>query len=204
MGVQGKRSDELRAIFTLRSGASAELRRLGPEDIDLLGAYFSRLSSWTTQFYGPHPFNQETAESLCRDALADTEVVRIVVTVEGLGGPRIIAYFIIGLLIQDADMRRYAAWGTSLDERTDAYIAPSVEDGYQNSGVGSSVMGRVMPWLLRQFGRQRLILLGGVQQRNELGIAFYRKWGFRIAGEFHTKIGNYDMIAPIRAFPPRD
>ena len=200
MGVRGERPAELRATFTLRSGAAADLRRLRPQDADLIGAYFARPSPRTIQFYGPHRFDRETADRLCMEARTDTEVVRFVVTVTEAGAPRIIAYFIVGFRMQDADAKRYAARGTPLDERTDAYLAPSVEDAYQNGGVGSSVMRCVLPWL-RQLGRRRLMLLGGVQHRNERAIAFYRKWGFRTVGELHTKQANYDMIAPVPALP---
>ena len=192
---------DLRATLALRSGIGATLRCLRDDDAGLLGTYFASLSPRTRDLYGPHRFDQETADRLCRETRTDTEVVRFVVTVPDGDGVRIIAYFIVGFRMQDADVKRYAARGTPLDDRTDAYLAPSVSDGHQNTGVGSAVMGHVVPWL-RQLGRLRLILLGGVQQRNERAIAFYRKWGFRTVGEFHTRQANYDMIATLSAAPP--
>ena len=192
-----ERPPDLLATLALRSG-EATLRCLRDDDAELLGAYFARLSPRTRDFYGPHRFDSETADRLCRETRTDTEVVRFVVTVPDGDGARIIAYFIVGFRMQDADVKRFAARGTPLDDRTDAYLAPSVEDAYQNTGVGSAVMGNLVPWL-RGLGRRRLMLLGGVQQRNERAIAFYRKWGFRTVGEFHTRQANYDMIAPIPA-----
>ncbi|MDE0221512.1 MAG: GNAT family N-acetyltransferase [Spirochaetaceae bacterium] len=186
----------LRASLTLRSGADATLRLLSADDADLLGAYFARLSPRTRDFYGPHPFDQETAGRLCRETRTHTEVVRFVVTVTDGDGARIIAYFIVGFRMQESDTKRYAARGTPLDDRTDAYLAPSVEDGCQDTGVGSAVMGHLVPWL-RGLGRRRLVLLGGVQQRNERAIAFYRKWGFRIVGDFETRAACHDMIATL-------
>ena len=41
------------------------------------------------------------------------------------------------------------------------------------------------------------MLLGGVQQRNGRAIAFYRKWGFRIVGDFETRAACHDMIATL-------
>lgn len=197
----GERPPGLRATLTLRSGAEATLRRLRDDDAELLGAYFARLSPRTRDFYGPHRFDSETADRLCREARTDTEVVRFVVTVPDGEGARIIAYFIVGFRMQDSDTKRYVARGTPLDDRTDAYLAPSVEDGYQDTGVGSAVMGHLAPWL-RGLGRRRLMLLGGVQQRNERAIAFYRKWGFRIVGDFQTRAACHDMIAPLSGAPP--
>ena len=201
MAGDGERPPGLRASLTLRSGADATLRSLHADDPDLLGAYFASLSSRTRDFYGPHRFDSETADRLCRETRTDTEVVRFVVTVRDGEGARIIAYFIVGFRMQDSDTKRYVARGTPLDDRTDAYLAPSVEDGYQDTGVGSAVMGHLVPWL-RGLGRRRLMLLGGVQQRNERAIAFYRKWGFRIVGDFQTRAACHDMIAPLPAAPP--
>ena len=186
----------LRASLTLRSGADATLRLLSADDADLLGAYFARLSPRTRDFYGPHPFDQETADRLCRETRTDTEAVRLVVTVTDGDGARIIAYFIVGFRMQESDTKRYAARGTPLDDRTDAYLAPSVEDRYQAAGVGSAMMGHLVPWL-HGLGRRRLVLLGGVQQRNGRAIAFYRKWGFRIVGDFQTRAACHDMIATL-------
>ena len=195
------RPPDLRATLALRSGGGATLRCLRDDDAELLGAYFAHLSPRTRDLYGPHRFDQETADRLCTETRTDTEAVRLVVTVADGDGDRVIAYFIVGLRMQDADVKRYAARGTLLDDRTDAYLAPSVSDGHQNTGVGSAVMAHLVPWL-RGLGRRRLMLLGGVRQRNELAIAFYRKWGFKTVGEFHTRQANYDMIATLSAVPP--
>ena len=195
------RPPDLRATLALRSGGGATLRCLRDGDAELLGAYFAHLSPRTRDLYGPHRFDQETADRLCTETRTDTEVVRFVVTVADDDGARIIAYFIVGLRMQDADVKRYAARGTPLDDRTDAYLAPSVSDAYQDTGVGSAVMAHLVPWL-RGLGRRRLMLLGGVRQRNERAIAFYRKWGFRTVGEFHTRQANYDMIASVPPLRP--
>ena len=146
-----ERPPDLRATLALRSGAGATLRCLRDDDAELLGAYFARLSPRTRDFYGPHRFDQETADRLCEEARTDTEVARFVAT---------------------------------------------VTDGYQAAGVGSAVMGHLVPWL-RGLGRRRLVLLGGVQQRNGRAIAFYRKWGFRIVGDFETRAACHDMIATL-------
>ena len=201
MAGDTERPPDLRATLALRSGAGAALRFLSDDDADLLGAYFATLSPRTRDFYGPHPFDQETADRVCLETRTDTEAVRLVVTVSDGDGARIIAYFIVGFRMQDSDRKRYAARGMPLDDRSDAYLAPSVADAYQDTGVGSAVMGHLVPWL-RGLGRRRLMLLGGVQQGNERAIAFYRKWGLRIVGDFQTRKACYDMIAPLPAAPP--
>lgn len=198
---EAERPPTLRASLALRSGAGATLRFLHDGDAELLGAYFARLSPRTRDFYGPHPFDQETADRLCLETRTDTELVRLVVTVPDDDGSRIIAYFIVGFRMQESDRKRYAARGMPLDDRTDAYLAPSVSDACQATGVGSALMVHLVPWL-RGLGRRRLMLLGGVQQGNERAIAFYRKWGLRIVGDFETRKACYDMIGPLSAVPP--
>ena len=108
--MAGERTAEPRATFTLRSGLAANLRCLRPDDADLLGAYFARLSPQTMQMYAPHRFDRQTADRLCMETRTDTEVVRIVVTVPEGDGPRIIAYFMIAPL-----SRRFAPRPESTD-----------------------------------------------------------------------------------------
>ncbi len=69
-------------------------------------------------------------------------------------------------------------------------------DAFQNSGVGSLVMTHLTK-LLRRCGQKRVVLWGGVQERNERGVHFYKKFGFQKIGEFMSKNNNYDMIADL-------
>lgn len=183
-------------LVTLRSGEPATLRPLCKDDGQLLGAYFMGLSEVTTQLYAPHPFDQATADSLCAE-LDSIVNLRMLAIAEREGGARVIAYFIVHFGVGEPDMKRYAAVDIELDTTTDCELAPSVADDDQSTGVGSLVMGHLVP-LLRAAGRKRLLLMGGVKTENVRAIHFYEKFGFRAVGKFAIQ-GRpcIDMIADL-------
>jgi RimJ/RimL family protein N-acetyltransferase len=173
------------------------LRPLRRDDAEILSTYFLGLSSETTRVYGPHPFDQETADRLCRD-LDSADHLRMLAIVEEHGMQRIVAYFIVHFGVYESDHNRYEQREMPLDPTVDCELAPSVADAYQGSGVGSLVMGHLLP-LLKRAGRQRLALVGGVRAENLRAIHFYEKFGFRKVGEFKSRgdIDNFDMIADL-------
>ena len=199
-----ERAEHLRARLVLRSGERALLRPLRSTDAAALGAFFRGLSEQTVGLYGPHPFDQATADRLCTEAGGDRSRTRLLTTLEppaaGPGAPRdalrVVAYFILGFAMHSRDAERYRQRGMPLDDQTDVSLAPVVADAYQSTGVGSLVMEQLLPWL-RQHGRRRLVLLGGVRQHNAQAIRFYEKWGMRRVGEFVTSAPNYDMIVDL-------
>ena len=75
-------------------------------------------------------------------------------------------------------------------------IAPSVRDDLQSKGIGSAMMTFVVD-IARSLGKRRMILQGGVQERNTLARHFYEKHGFLRAGEFKTTITDIDMVLPL-------
>ena len=180
--------DSLRGWSTTliaRGGRRFELRPLRPDDVELLTEYFLSLSDYTKMLYGPHPFDRETAEKLCREE--DPTVLRLVTLEQGTS--RIGSYFILFLKLRPGDASRY----TDLAPEGVCSLAPSVRDELQNTGLGSLVMKELVE-VARSLGMRRMILCGGVQARNARGYHFYSKWGFSKVREFPTQIMNYDMI----------
>jgi GNAT superfamily N-acetyltransferase len=181
--------------IVLASGQEAFIRPLRSDDARILGNYFLSLSQETRSLFAPHPFDQETANKLCAeiDSMRD---LRMVTLVEEKGQEQIVAYFITRFYIGESSAKRYKEWGILLNGQTDCEIAPSVADDYQKTGLGSLVMTHLTK-LLQELGYKRMILIGGVQQRNTHAIRFYEKFGFRVAAEFTTRVSNYDMIADL-------
>ena len=179
----------------LSNGQTACLRPLSADNGDILGEYFLGLSKTTRGFYGPHPFDQATADNICRE-IRHAETLRMLATIEQDGQEHIVAYFLVFFGILDGDRPRYDKLGIALDQDTDCTLAPSVADAYQNTGVGSLVMTHLIS-VLHRCGRKRVVLWGGVQERNERGVHFYKKFGFQKIGEFMSKNNNYDMIADL-------
>ena len=172
------------------------LRPLRPDDAPMLGRYFLGLSSETVRVYGPHSFDQQTADRLCAD-LDSAHTLRMLGIVDSEAGAEIIAYFIVHFGSYESDARRYLERGMPLDTTGDCELAPSVADAYQSSGVGSLVMGHLLP-LLQRLGRRRLALVGGVRSDNPRAIHFYEKFGFTRVGEFQSReVVSFDMIAEL-------
>ena len=180
----------------LASGQRVYFRPLRGDQAAELGAYFTGLSQATRRVYGPHPFDQETANGFCA-ALASARTLRMLAWVEEEGVECIVAYFVVELGVRAGDRRRYEALDLALHDKTDCTLAPSVVDAYQSQGLGSLMMQHLLR-LLPRLGRQRLLLWGGVRADNPRAVHFYTKFGFRRVGEFQAgDTNNYDMIADL-------
>jgi GNAT superfamily N-acetyltransferase len=165
-----------------------------PQDAQILGQYFLGLSDATQQLYGPHPFDQATADALCAQIdYADT--IRLIATIGAGDGEQVIAYFILILGAREEEQERYNSLGLPLDSRTDCTLAPSVADAFQNQGVGSAMM-RHLILVARRLGRRRMVLFGGTYATNHRAIHFYQKYGFGKVGTFEHPQGvyNHDML----------
>ncbi len=186
--------DGVTETITFACGERITFRLLRPEDAELLGRYFLRLSEETRRRFGPHPFTMEQAQKLCAE-INYYDTLRLIAVTEKGGQPQVIAYFILQLGIKEAEKKRYQAHGMVLDECKDCTFAPSVADAYQNRGLGSTLMPKILD-LARRFGFQRMVLMGGTQATNYRAIHFYEKFGFRKVGDFLTKggVNNHDMI----------
>ena len=180
----------------LASGQRVHFRPLRTDQAAELGAYFTGLSQATRRVYGPHPFDQETADGFCA-TLDSSRTLRMLVWVEEENVERIVAYFVVELGVRAGDRRRYEALGFALYDETDCTLAPSVADAYQSQGLGSLMMQHLLG-LLPRLGRRRMLLWGGVRADNPRAVHFYTKFGFRRVGDFEAGgTNNYDMIADL-------
>src|SRR4051812_30917795 len=136
-------TDSLTAIATLRTGERMTMRPLRADDASRFADYLGSLSEQTRARWGPHRFDAETAHHIC-ETLDPADILRVVGTIPGHGEERIIAYVLLKLGAWDDDRERYEKRGIPLDPETDATLAPSVADDYQNQGVGSLMMGHVL------------------------------------------------------------
>ena len=193
----GFRSEDWTTTARLRSGQELLIRPLRGHDAAPLGEYFLGLSEQTRARYGPHPFNQQTADEICAGLEAD-DTLRLVATVPSAGGERIIAYMLLKMGVLEHDQRRYEALGLPLDPDTDCTFAPSVADDYQNRGIGSRMLRHIIQ-LAPRLGRRRIVLWYGVQATNDRAVHYYTRAGFRKVGEFTTDKNNYDMILDLGA-----
>jgi GNAT superfamily N-acetyltransferase len=181
----------------LRSGTSMLFRPLMPDDAPLLGSYFLGLSEETKRRFGPHPFDQATADQLCATINVD-DTLRMIGLLHIDEQELLVAYFVLLMRVDEHAQTRYTQLGFTLDPETDCTVAPSVADSLQNQGVGSPLMIRLKE-IARLLGRKRMLLMGGTQATNTRAVHFYEKHGFHTVGTFEYPAGrnNYDMICQL-------
>lgn len=170
-----------------KDGNSLTFRQLEAADNSMLGQFFQGLSAETKSKYGPHPLTQEYADELCQN-LTPLNTTRMVAVIE----QAIVGYFIIDFREIDHEVKRYATFGITLTSPKDPFFAPCISDQYQNLGIASLVMPHIIDYV-KQRGGKSLVLLGGTQETNTLGIRFYKKWGFQQCGSYFSHINNLDM-----------
>jgi GNAT superfamily N-acetyltransferase len=170
------------------------VRPVTHRDAPILGAYFTGLGEETRRRYGPHPFDQATADTICAE-IAQSNAIRFIAVTGDDSEEQVVAYFILVVGVLTSDVRRYQEIGLPLDPETDCTLAPSVADAYQSRGLGSLVFTHVRQ-VARQLGKKRIVLWGGVQATNERGKRFYAKNGFRYVNSFEHPPGtdNDNMI----------
>lgn len=192
----------------LHRGKTFRFRIFRREDAEKLGSYFEGLSEATRRLYAPHAFTREEARRLC-ETLDYGQIMRFIVELDsdaaddhahGHGDEKrdIVAYAILGMGFLKHDEAHYMSYGFDLDNSLVCTLAPSVGDAWQNNGLGSAMIDKIIA-VARQLGMRWIVLWGGTQARNRRAIHFYEKFGFRKVGEFESKsneetIDNHDMI----------
>jgi GNAT superfamily N-acetyltransferase len=167
------------APITTPTGLDLTFRPVTAADSAVLGRYFLGLSEELKALYGPHRFDQATADQLCA-AVDDPQIIRMIAV---LPSSEVIAYFILDLSIPSHEIQRYADIGIAITAEDTCQVAPSVTDAYQNQGVGSPLM-RHIAQVAHALGRKNMILMEGVFGHNERARHYYRKIGFREVGTF--------------------
>ncbi len=167
------------AHITTSSGLALTFRPIAAADAPALGRYFLSLSDETTSLYGPHPFDQVTADQFCAD-IDNPQFIRMIAVL--LSG-EVIAYFILELSEPEHEIQRYAGYGIPITPQDTLRVGPSVTDAYQNQGIGSPLMNHVAQ-VARLTGRKNVALMEGVFGHNLRARHYYQKMGFREVGTF--------------------
>ncbi len=166
------------------------IRLLESSDAPKLTAYFKGLSAETKSYFAPHSFIEETVMHICK-TLNPNEVVRLVAV--SADTQQVIAYLLLLAGATPSDMARYQASGIVLTPETDYSIAPSVADAYQGRGLGNHLMKKALA-IARTTGKKRIVLWGGIQDRNGRAMQYYQKYSFVKIGQFENEVLNYDMV----------
>ena len=173
------------------TGETFIFRGLLSEDGELLGRFFEGLSKQTCARFGPHPLTCQYAFQLCAN-LEGGDTVRFVIASQA----EIVGYFILDFNVSEHEVSRYDELSISLDAKTDPVFAPCIADKYQNRGLASQAMERIIAYA-RGRKLRSLVLMGGTQEPNTLARRFYTKFGFREYAHFYTDyngLNNIDMM----------
>ena len=163
-----------------RSAGHLILRPLEAQDVDALAAFLMGLSPETRYFSTFASYDLAMAQAMC-DAINRYDKLRFVV--ESSANSTIIGLMEFSLDIPKGDLRRYAEYGVPLDARYDCRFGPTLADEVQSVGIGSALFPALVD-VARRFGKQRMILWGGVLADNSRALRFYEKQGFRRVGAF--------------------
>ncbi len=169
-------------------GQPFDFRLLLEDDGPLIGKYFESLGDDTRTKFGPHPLDMATGHALCTE-LDYTKFLRMIAVHQDTA----IAYFILILDVRPGERNRYESYGITLVDNHDCIVAPSVADAYQNRGLGSVLMLRILD-IVASLGFTRILLSGGTRATNLRAVHFYEKFGFREVGRFENSCDNIDMI----------
>jgi diamine N-acetyltransferase len=166
-------------------------RHFKQDDADILGEFFESLSDNTRSKFGPHPLTAEYASSTLCKTIGTDNVVRYVIA----STREVIGYFILDFSEYPHERERYLNYGINLDFSCDPVFAPCISDKHQNQGIASLAMNAMLQIIDRSKVKS-LVLMGGTQEPNVLARNFYKKFGFKELGEFHTDhngLNNVDM-----------
>lgn len=158
-------------------------RPLGLGDETRLADFLRSLSPETRRFCVYPGYGPGAAREMCA-AIARYDKLRMVAA----AGAGIVALFEFSFGITDRDRERYVDYGVELDERSDCRFGACVADAHQIRGLGSALLPLIME-IARRFGKQRVILWGGVLAENHRAIRYYEKHLFRMLGRFRNDEG---------------
>ncbi|MEU2247081.1 GNAT family N-acetyltransferase [Streptomyces sp. NPDC019224] len=182
--------------LALNDAPDSVFRPLVHTDANRLAGFLAGLSPGTRRLSTFDGYGLATAQELC-DAIARYDKLRLVL--EEVPSGRIVGLFEFSLDLHPADVARYRGTGIHLST-TDCRFGLTLADDYQGRGVGTHIFPLVTD-IARRFGKQRIILWGGVLADNPRAIRYYEKNGFRSAGSFTGADGarSLDMILDLDA-----
>lgn len=187
----------------LPDGRNATFRPLAADDAKALTEFYQRLSPRTQRFYSIHDDIAEMAAEEC-DAIGKYDKLRLVLVVPE-PADEIAGIVEFSFAILPDDFEHYQAQGIALNPETDARFGLCLSDELHGLGVGRELFPIVRD-VLQQFGKQRIILWGGVVSDNQRAIAYYVRNGFIRVGAFLNADGDacLDMICDLNRHLSRE
>lgn len=176
-------------VLLLTSGEKITMRHSLESDKNIFKNFLKDLSEETQKKSGLHPLTEEKIKKVINNFYSSEMPRFVLINKSNI----IVGYFLFSFVFPKEEVRRYRSYNISLVKEKSIRFAPVIADAYQNKGLGSAMMGEVLE-IARSLGIQRIVLWGGTQEANTNAIRFYKKFGFKKAGEFEKRnMNNFDM-----------
>jgi len=172
------------AELVLPSGTALVLRPLEPRDRGGLASFFDGLSARSRLYGGVSGDTVAQALEHC-DAIGRYDKLRLALCT---GDRRIAGLLELSFDVVAADVERFLGYGVDLGAR-DARFGLCIADAMQGTGAAALASTATFD-VAKTFGRNRLILWGGVRDGNVRARRFYRKLGFADLGTWLEPGGN--------------
>ena len=156
------------------SGPAFVLRPLEPHDRGRLTAFFDGLSA-RSRFYGGVSGNTAVRAIEHCDAIGIYDKLRLLLCTADPGEPAV-GLIELSFDVVASDVERFRGYGVELGA-ADARFGLCVADDVQGTGAAAFASTAAFD-IVRQLGRTRLILWGGVLEDNVRARRFYRRLGF--------------------------
>ncbi len=179
--------------IALPTGRKYGLRPITAADETGLREFVTQLSDRTRRFYSIVRSPAATAAEWC-GGIARYDKLRLLIT----DGRLVVGVVEFSLDLPSGDVERFRSYGCALQARSDCRFGLCIVDSLQDQGLGTALLPPARE-IARRFGRKRIILWGGVMVENTRAVAYYRKVGFRVVGEFVNSDGTaaVDMVLEI-------
>jgi len=170
--------------FSVSMPRTGILRPLSASQETQLAAFFDALSSQTRRFYSVTD-GRSLAHAHCT-SIARYDKLRLVL--QDVSQGVIVALVEFSLDLTGAEVERFATYGISISPERACRWGLCVADKWQRQGVGRELASASFA-IARRFGRECVILWGGVHAENANAVQFYRTVGFMEAGRFTNDDG---------------
>lgn len=150
-----------------------------PTDVKNLTIFLESLSERTRHYCVYPSYDEKTAELFCNEEINITnDKLRLVAV---MNHDTIVALFNITLSIRDDERERFRInHKIELnDNHSIVRLSPCISDNYQNKNLGSYLIKKILD-ILRQMGKNQMILSGGVLVENIRAIRFFEKNNFQL------------------------
>ncbi len=182
-----------------KSGQRLTLRPLRSDDVDALTNFLDSLSPRTRERWVIDDYGKAGALEMC-EAIGCFDKLRLVVVGQD---EKVLGLMEFSLSLVPFDIERFANYGTELNEDNYIRFGPCVRDDEQQKGIFSAAMPQLIH-IARNFGKDFIILWGGVLAENFPAIESYKKLGFYEVGRFNDRIDGsecIDMVLDIGTHP---